>query len=36
MDLKKLADLLIPDTDIKPLEEYEKAYPERALEKARR
>ena len=33
MDWNKLADLLIPDTDIKPLEEYEKAYPERDLPK---
>ncbi|MBQ3220833.1 MAG: glutamate--tRNA ligase [Clostridia bacterium] len=33
MDLNKLADALIPDENIKPLEEYEKLYPERALEK---
>ena len=33
MDLKKLADALIPDGDLKPLEEYEKIYPPRALEK---
>ena len=33
MDLKKLASTLIPDKDLLPLEEYEKAYPERQLEK---
>lgn len=33
MDLKKLAKTLIPDEDLLPLEEYEKAYPERQLEK---
>lgn len=33
MDLKKLALALIPDTDLLPLEEYEKAYPERQLGK---
>ncbi|MBO4940379.1 MAG: glutamate--tRNA ligase [Clostridia bacterium] len=33
MDWNKLADALIPDADIKPLEEYEKMYPERGLEK---
>ena len=31
MDLKKLANALIPDTDLLPLEEYEKIYPERGL-----
>ncbi len=33
MDLNKLAEALIPDENVKPLEEYEKMYPERALEK---
>ena len=33
MDLKKLASTLIPDDNLLPLEEYEKAYPERQLEK---
>ncbi len=33
MDLNKLADRLIPDENVKPLEEYEKLYPERELEK---
>ena len=33
MDWNKLADALIPDENVKDLEEYEKAYPERALEK---
>lgn len=33
MDWNKLADALIPDESVKPLEEYEKLYPERALEK---
>ena len=31
MDLKKLANVLIPDTDLLPVEEYEKIYPERGL-----
>ncbi len=33
MDFNKLAEALIPDENVKPLEEYEKQYPERALEK---
>ena len=33
MDLNKLADRLIPDENVKPLEEYEKLYPERDLPK---
>ncbi len=33
MDLKKLASALISDEDLLPLEEYEKAYPERQLKK---
>ena len=33
MDLKKLAATLIPDTDLLPLEEYEKMYPARDLPK---
>ena len=33
MDLNKLADALIPDKDLKPLEEYEKMYPPRDLAK---
>lgn len=33
MDLNKLADRLIPDENVKPLEEYEKMYPERDLPK---
>ena len=33
MDLKKLADVLIPDKDLLPLDEYEKMYPERELKK---
>ncbi|MBR6703588.1 MAG: glutamate--tRNA ligase [Clostridia bacterium] len=33
MDLNKLADALIPDENIKPLEYYETRYPERNLEK---
>ena len=33
MDLNKLADALIPDENVKPLEYYEELYPERALEK---
>ena len=33
MDYKKLAAKLIPDTNLLPLEEYEKAYPERNLER---
>ncbi len=31
MDLNKLADALIPDTDVKPLAYYEEKYPERNL-----
>ncbi len=31
MDLNKLADALIPDKDVKPLEYYEERYPERNL-----
>ncbi len=33
MDLNKLANALVPDENVKALEEYEKAYPERTLEK---
>ena len=33
MDLNKLADALIPDKDLKPLEEYEKMYTPRDLAK---
>ncbi len=33
MDYQKLADILIPDENLKPLEEYEKMYPERDLPK---
>jgi len=33
MDLKKLADLLIKDKDVKPLDYYEQLYPERNLPK---
>ncbi len=33
MDLNKLADALIKDENVKALEEYEKQYPERGLEK---
>lgn len=33
MDLKKLANILIPDSDLLPVEEYEKIYPERNLER---
>jgi len=33
MDLKKLAETLIPDKDLLPLEEYEKMYPQRDLPK---
>ncbi len=33
MDWNKLADALIKDENVKPLEEYEKTYPERSLEK---
>ncbi|MBO5327683.1 MAG: glutamate--tRNA ligase [Clostridia bacterium] len=33
MDLKKLAQTLIPDTDLLPLEEYENLYPERDMQK---
>ena len=33
MDLKKLAQKLIPDNDLLPLEEYEKTYPERQIER---
>ncbi|MCM1437588.1 MAG: glutamate--tRNA ligase [Roseburia sp.] len=33
MDLKKLADVLIPDDDLLPLDEYERMYPERELAK---
>lgn len=33
MDLNKLADALIPDENVKPLEYYEELYKERALEK---
>ena len=33
MDFKKLAQTLIPDKDLLPLEEYERLYPERSLEK---
>ncbi|MGN0817400.1 MAG: glutamate--tRNA ligase [Candidatus Coproplasma sp.] len=33
MDLKKLAQALIPDTDLLPLEEYENLYPARNLQK---
>ena len=32
-DFKKLAQTLIPDKDLLPLEEYERLYPERSLEK---
>ena len=31
MDLNKLADALIPDENVKPLDYYEAAYPERNL-----
>ena len=33
MDWNKLADVLIPDENVKPLEYYEERYPERGLEK---
>ena len=33
MDLNKLANALVPDENVKALEEYEKTYPERTLEK---
>jgi len=33
MDLNKLADALIPDENVKPLDYYESCYPERNLEK---
>ncbi len=33
MDLNKLADALVKDENVKPLKEYEKAYPERNLDK---
>lgn len=33
MDLNKLADALVPDENVKPLEYYEKRYPERELPK---
>ncbi len=33
MNYEKLANLLIPDADIKPLEYYEQMYPERGLQK---
>ena len=33
MDLNKLADILIPDENVKPLEYYETLYKERDLEK---
>lgn len=33
MDLKKLANTLIPDKDLLPLDEYEKMYPERQINK---
>lgn len=33
MDLKKLADALIPDQDLLPLEQYEEMYPQRQLAK---
>ena len=33
MDLNKLADILIPDENVKALEYYEEKYPERVLEK---
>lgn len=33
MDLNKLASALIPDKDLLPLEEYEKMYPERNIQK---
>ncbi|MBQ8407173.1 MAG: glutamate--tRNA ligase, partial [Clostridia bacterium] len=33
MDLNKLADALIPDENVKPLDYYEQLYPERNLEK---
>ena len=33
MNYEKLAELLIPDADVKPLEYYEELYPERNLEK---
>ncbi len=33
MDFKKLANALIPDTDLLPLDEYERIYPERQLKK---
>ena len=36
MDLNKLADILIPDENVKALEYYEEKYPERVLEKVRR
>ena len=33
MDLNKLAEALVPDENVKPLEYYEKLYPERDLPK---
>ena len=33
MDFEKLANALVPDTDLLPIEEYDKIYPPRALEK---
>ena len=33
MDLNKLANALVPDENVKALEEYEKTYPKRTLEK---
>ena len=33
MDLNKLADALVPDENVKPLDYYESLYPERALPK---
>lgn len=34
MDLKKLAETLIPDNDLLPPEEYENIFPARELEKS--
>ena len=33
MDLNKLADLLVPDENVRPLDYYEELYPERNLPK---
>ena len=33
MNYEKIAELLIPDADVKPLSYYEELYPERGLEK---